>query len=218
MSISSRDASLPRASRARGEHLIGASVIAAALLLSARTSTAQTPASRPTRIELRVTSGALVPTGYQRNSLKDAQVTAAQVSWFVRPSLAVTGTFAWARSRDLATANTPKLDAFTSDVGVEARGGQWFAARALTFSPFMGLGGGARSYNYRKLDVDATHNLAGYGAIGGEVGIKRVGLRLEVRDYATGFRPLVGGGTSDVRNDVVIMAGLGFKKHSASHD
>jgi hypothetical protein len=194
---------------------ISMSRLAAASLLGSLmsvTAAAQTPAPQPAAWEFRVTSGALVPTGAQRNSLKDAQATAAQLSWVIRPSLAVTGTFAWARSRDVAAVGTPKLDVFTSDLGVEARGGQWFAERAVTFSPFVGLGAGMRSYNYRKLDVDATNNLAGYGAIGGELGIKRVGLRLEVRDYATGFKPLVGAGQSDARNDVVVMVGLRFKK------
>ena len=43
------------------------------------------------------------------------------------------------------------------------------------------------------------------------LGIRHVGVRFEVRDYATGFKPLVGTGKSDMRNDVVIMAGLRFK-------
>jgi hypothetical protein len=193
------------------------------LLASTRTSAAQMSASQTSAQqartwELRVTSGALVPTGHQRNILKDAQTTAAQLSWVVRPSLAITGTFAWARSRDLASVATPKLDVFTSDLGVEARPAQWFAGRAVTFSPFAGLGAGARSYNYRRLDVDATHNLAAYGAVGGALGMGRVGVRVEVRDYATGFRPLVGAGKSEPRNDVVVMAALSLKRRGASRD
>jgi hypothetical protein len=188
------------------------------LLSSTRTSTAQTSAPQPRTWELRFTSGALVPTGNQRNSLKDAQISAAQVSWLVRPSLAVTGTFGWARSRDLMSVDTPKLDVFTSDLGVEARPAQWFAECAATFSPFVGLGVGARSYNYRNLDVDATNNLAGYGTVGGELGIGRVGLRLEARNYVTGFKPLVGAGKSESRNDVVIMAGLRFDRQRATQE
>jgi hypothetical protein len=84
----------------------------------------------------------------------------------------------------------------------------------VTFTPFAGVGAGARSYNYRNLDVDATHNVAGYGTVGGELGMGRVGLRLEVRDYVTGFKPLVGGGTADTRNDVVILVGLRFDRGS----
>lgn len=179
------------------------------LLSSAHASQAQTSAPQSRTWELRVTSGAFIPTGSQRDFLKDAQMTAAQLSWVVAPSVALTGTFTWARSRDVGSVDTPKLDVFTSDVGVEARPAQWFTGR-VTFSPFAGVGAGARSYNYRKLDVDATHNLAAYGAVGGELGMGRVGLRLEARNYATGFRPLVGAGKSDMRNDVVVMAALRF--------
>lgn len=191
-----------------------AALTAVALFLSTQPSAAQTSPTRASAWELRFTSGAFVPTGEQRNSLKDGQMSAAQLSWVVRPSVAITGTFGWARSRDLASAETPKLDVFSSDVGVELRGAEWFADRAVTFSPFAGLGAGARSYNYRNLDVDATNNLAGYGAVGGELGIGRVGLRLEVRDYATGFKPLVGAGSSATRNDVMMMLGLRFNRHT----
>jgi hypothetical protein len=223
MSISSAVSAARRALRADRQGFIRTSPSAVAtlgmmalLLSSARPSAAQTPASQAKKLEIRISSGAYVPTGNQRNFLDDAQMTAAQLSWVVRPSLAVTGTFAWARSRDVASLGAPKLDVFTSDLGVEARRAPWFADRAVTFSPFVGLGAGTRSYNYRKLDVDATNNIAGYGAVGGELGMGRVGLRLEVRDYATGFKPLVGAGASDTRNDVMIMVGLRFNRQHAA--
>jgi hypothetical protein len=199
MSISSRVASL-------------SAVTVGLILSSAHVVAAQTSDPHPKAWELRVTGGAFVPTGTQRTVLDDAQMTAAQLSWVVAPSVAVTGTFTWARSRDIGSAGTPKLDVFTSDVGVEARPVQWFAGRTVTLSPFAGVGAGARSYNYRKLDVDATHNLAAYGAVGGELGMGRVGLRLEARNYTTGFKPLVGAGRSDMRNDVVVMAALSFNR------
>jgi hypothetical protein len=190
-----------------------APVAIAALIASTNVVSAQeTP--KTSGWEFRVNSGAFVPTGDQRTALKDAQVSAAQLSWVVRPSLAVTGTFGWARSRDLLSVDTPKLDVFTSDLGIEARGGEMFAEHAITFSPFAGIGAGARSYNYRNLDVDATNNLAGYAAVGGELGYRRLGLRLEVRDYAAGFKPLIGTGKSDLRNDVVVMVGLRFNRRS----
>ena len=181
------------------------------LTISTRTSAAQTPSQGKT-LEFRIASGGLVATGDQRNSLKNAQATAAQLSWVLRPSLAITGTFGWARSRDVATIGSPKLDVFSSDLGLEARPLAWGNGSAVSFSPFVGVGAGARSYNYRKLDVDATHNVAGYASVGGELGIRRVGVRLEVRDYATGFKPLVGTGESELRNDVVMMVGLRFNR------
>lgn len=176
----------------------------------------QPAAPRSSAWEFRVPGGALVSTGSQRHHVRDAQVTAVQLVRVVRPSLAITSTFAWARSRDLASVDSPKLDVFTSDVGVEARGGTWFGA-SMPFTPFAGIGGGVRSYNHRKLDVDATHNLAGYAAVGGEAGMGRVALRLEVRDYVTGFRPLAGSGASGLRNDVVVMAALRFKRQPSAN-
>ena len=194
----------------------GAVIAAAALVMlaSSRNAVAQSSASSPRPWGLRVTSGALVPTGAQRGVLANAQLTAAQFDWSVSRSLALTTTLGWARTRDLTLAENSKLDAFIADVGVETRSKAWRADRAVSFSPFAGIGAGARSYNYRKLDVDATHNVSGYISIGGELGVRRVGLRVEARDYATGFKPLVGPGTSSARNDVVIMAALRFNRRN----
>jgi hypothetical protein len=186
---------------------------AVGIALTSRTAIAQTADPQERTWETRVTSGALVPTGGQRNFLDDAQVTAIQVSRVLRPSLAITGTFGWARSRDVAAARNPKVDVFTSDLGIELRPRQWFAGRAVTFDAFVGVGAGARSYNYRRLDEPAAHNIAGYGAVGGELGLGRVGLRLELRDYVSGFKPLASAGKSHTSNDVMITAALRFNRH-----
>ena len=194
-------------------------IVSAGLLsVAAATHTvgAQGAASPEPAWALRFTSGALVGTGAQRDVLKDAPLSAVQLSWLVHPAIAITGTFGWARSRDRLTAGAPKLDVFTSDAGVEVRPMQLFADRAVSLRPFVGAGVGARSYNYRQLDVDATNNLAGYASVGGELAMGRVGLRVEARDYATGFKPLVGAGTSATRNDVVLTAGLSFKRGASA--
>ena len=189
-------------------------VAALALVLSA-TAQAQEISSPSRGWELRLPSGGLIATGAQRDHLKDAQLTGVQISRSIGSRLAITGTFAWARSRDLTTADRPKLDVFTSDVGVEARSREFFAHAPVSLSTFAGLGAGARSYNYRKLDVDATNNLAGYASAGAELGMGRVAMRVEARDYATGFKPLVGTGKSEARNDVVIMAAFRFNRRAA---
>jgi hypothetical protein len=186
--------------------------------LAASAAAAQTPDSAAGRLELRITSGGLHPTGRQRAALDDAKLTAAQLSWLVRPSLAVTGTVGWARSRDLASVDTPKLDVFTSDLGLEARPVRWFATSAVTVSPFVGVGAGMRSYDSRAHGIGATNNVAAYAAAGGTLGIRRVALRLEVRDYASGYKPLAGIGRTTARNDVVIMAALGFTRRHAAQD
>lgn len=166
-------------------------------------------------LEFRIPGGVFIATGEQRHHLRNAQVTAAQLSWVVRSRTALTGTFAWARTRDIASADAPKLDVFTSDIGVETRSAEWNSDRPISLSVFGGLGAGARSYNYRKLDVDATNNIASYAAIGGEVGMGRVAVRLETRNYVTGFKPLTGAGKSHARNDVVILGAMRFNRGRA---
>lgn len=159
------------------------------------------------RWSLLVPSGTMVPTGTERHAIKRGNVSAIQLAYAAHPLFAITSTFGWARSRDIASVDDPKLDVFTYDVGVEARARQQLGDR-LSISPFAGLGAGGRSYNYRSLDVDATHNLAGYISTGADVRIRRVGIRLEARDYLTGFKPLDGVGESRKANDVVVLAGL----------
>ncbi|MGE0158645.1 MAG: hypothetical protein AB7T31_04485 [Gemmatimonadales bacterium] len=162
------------------------------------------------RWELIVPGGMLIPTGDQRDAVQRGGLTAAQLSYAPRPSLAFTATFAWARSRDVAAVDRPKLDVFMYDVGVEVRAPRWIGDGSLTLSPFAGIGGGARSYNYRSLHVDATHNLAGYASAGGEIGMGRAHLRIEARDYVAGFEALDGRGAGHVRNDMALLIGLRF--------
>lgn len=202
----------PRTSRAgyRGVVRIALAVVGAVGILTAtnRAAEAQAAPSQRPRWDLLLSSGTVVPTGAQREAIKRANLSAAQLSYAVRPALAVTAMLGWARSRDIASAGDPKLDVFTYDLGAEVRAPRWAGGHAITFSPFAGAGAGGRSYNYRSLHVDATHNVAAYGSAGGELGFGRVHVRLEARDYVTGFKPLHGEGTADTRNDVVLMAGL----------
>jgi hypothetical protein len=189
------------------------STLAGVTPLAAQTADSTAAPRRSARWELLVPAGRIVPTGAQRGAIKRGNLSAVQLAYVPRPALAFTATVGWARSRDLAAANDPKLDVFTYDVGAEVRAPRWGAGTSATFMPFAGLGAGVRSYNYRSLDVDATHNPAAYAAAGAELGVRRVRVRVEARDYVTGFKPLAGGGTADTRNDVVVMAGLRLTRH-----
>lgn len=178
--------------------------------LSAQSADSLSTARTTSRLEFVVNSGTLVPTGAQRDFIKRGNLTAAQLSYVVRPAFAITSTLGWARTRDAIIDGNPKLDVFTYDLGAELRAPHSISGSTVTFVPFAGAGAGGRSYNYRKLDVDATHNVAAYGSIGGELGVRRVRVRLEARDYVAGFKPLIGGGASRTGNDVIVMAGLRF--------
>jgi hypothetical protein len=102
---------------------------------------------------------------------------------------------------------------YTYDVGAELRIPNWMYGRKVTFMPFAGAGAGGRSYNYRSLDANATHNLATYASLGGEAGYRRIRFRVEARDYLSGFKPLVANGASGNRNDVTVMAGFRITAH-----
>jgi hypothetical protein len=188
-------------------------IIASSSRLSAQVTAPETSTQQKPNWELLVSSGAVLPTGTQRDAIKQGKLTAAQVSYVVRPALALTASFGWARTRDIATVGDPKLDAFTYDAGAEVRAPRWMAGKGITLSPFAGVGAGGRSYNYRSLDVEATHNAAAYGSVGGEIGVRRIRLRVEARDYVSGFKPLGGEGASRTGNEVVVMAGLRFVRH-----
>jgi hypothetical protein len=83
-------------------------------------------------------------------------------------------------------------------------------ARAQTstaFKPFTGAGVGARTHDYRHVNVATTHHLTTYASVGGELGLARVRVRLEVRDYLSWTTP-VGRPDATRRNDVAVLAGL----------
>ena len=205
-----------RASRFASASIAPVAVATALLVIFADAAGAQAAGERHSvrsRFEFVVSDGALLPTGDQRDALRNARMNLAQLSFAVRPYLAVTTSAGWARSRDIATTGDPKLDVFTYDVGAELRADRWLSGKALTFTPFAGAGAGGRSYNYRSLDVDATHNLAAYGSAGGELGYRRIRFRVEARDYLTGFKPLSANGASGRRNDVSVMAGFRITAH-----
>ena len=157
--------------------------------------------------ELRPYAGAYIPTGTQRDLLKDAVIVGGQASYRLLPQLALTGTVGWAPSKDRVTPGDQTVDLWQYDLGAELRAPSWQTWGTLDFTPFVGLGGGGRTYHYRDLDVDQKTNVAGYGVVGGEIGFGRFGLRLEARDYVSRFKPF-DGGDSKSRNDVTVASGF----------
>jgi opacity protein-like surface antigen len=160
------------------------------------------------RAAIRPFVGAYLPTGDQRDFVKEAVVVGAQASWTVNSNAALTTSFGWAPTKDKVSAGDQTVDQFQYDVGVEAR-----AARLSTpkVTPFIGAGIGGRTYSYRDLDVDSKSNFDGYGALGIDAGVGRVGIRIEGRDYLSRFQPLTGGGETKSRNDVTLAVGLGMR-------
>ena len=162
-------------------------------------------------LEVRPFVGAYIPTGDQRDFLKDAVLVGGQASWRVIPAFAVTGTFAWSPSKDRISAGNQTLDIFQYDLGAELRADSWYDGGLITLTPFVGLGAGGRTYSYRDLDVGNKTNFDGYGALGGDVGFGPVALRIEARDYVSQFKPLTGTGDTKTRNDIGLAAGISYR-------
>ena len=175
------------------------------LMTWAASGRAQTPA---TRGEVRPFVGAYLPTGDQRDLLRDAFLVGLQGAYRVIPQFAITGSVAWSPSKDRITRGDQSIDLYHYDVGVEGRAASWLRGAAWDFTPFFGLGIGGRTYDYRDLDVETRTRGVGYGALGAELGLGRVGVRVEARDYLSSFVPLTGPGDSETRNDVTLSAGL----------
>ena len=161
---------------------------------------------RGSAFELRPMVGAYVPFGTQSDFMAGSNMYGAQLSWAMSPKFAFTGNFGWVRTEDRLTAVRQDIDLFNYDAGVEARLG------TSGFSPFIGLGAGARTYDYKDLDVDSRTFGAGYAALGAEIGFKALGIRIEGRDYLSAFRPFsTTGGERQYRNDLTLTAGLNLR-------
>ncbi|MCC6316648.1 MAG: hypothetical protein IT361_03065 [Gemmatimonadaceae bacterium] len=168
---------------------------------------AQGAAPHATRWEFNLPSGTLIPIGGQGRALKRGDHSAAQLAWRSRPTLAFTTTVGWTRSRDLATPGKRRVDIIMYDIGAEWRRAP-LGAGVLTARPFMGVGAGGRTYDYRGIRAHATHTIAAYGAAGTELGDGRLRLRFEVRDYVSGFASPGDQHIGRTRHDALVMAGL----------
>jgi hypothetical protein len=188
-------------------HITRAVVGAALLTVVATTARAQVGG----QFEVRPFVGAYIPTGDQRDVLKDAVLVGGQASWRLIPALALTGTFGWSPSKDRITAGNQTLDIYQYDLGAELRAPSGYSAGFAELTPFVGLGAGGRTYSYRDLDVGSTSNFDGYGAVGGDVGFGPIALRIEGRDYVSQFKPLTGTGSTKTRNDIALAAGLSYR-------
>jgi hypothetical protein len=161
--------------------------------------------------EFRPFVGAYIPTGDQRDLLKDAVLAGAQLSWHALPAVAFTGSFGWSPSKDRISAGNQTLDIYQYDVGAELRTPSSYGGGVWNFTPFVGLGLGGRTYSYRDLDVGSKTNFDGYGALGGDVNFGPIGFRIEGRDYVSQFKPLTGSGDTKTRNDIGLAAGVSYR-------
>ena len=187
---------------------LSATLLGATALASATASGAAAQALP--RLEARPFFGAYIPTGDQGDLLGDGVSVGVQGGYTLTRHLSLVGSLAWAGSSNRTMLLADKVDVYQYDLGAEYR--QPIAlGGGMRLSPFVGLGAGGRTYQYRDRDTDAQSNVAGYGALGGQLNLGPVGLRLEARDYVSRFKGLTGElSEAKARNDVTVLSAISF--------
>ena len=178
-----------------------------ALALSLAAATAQ--AQDEWKLELRPFAGASIPTGAQRDYIRNDILFGAQIALELRPTLHAVSTYSWTPTGVRYQVGDRDVHVLQYDVGLEfgrvrRMGGDW------RFEPFVGLGGGGRTYLFDAEEL-ADHTCSvGYVALGTEFQIGRTSLRLEGRDNLFCYRSPVGGARRDTRNDLGLTFGLAY--------
>jgi hypothetical protein len=188
-------------------------LLAVATALTAFAVRVQAQSHRP--IEIRPYVGALVPTGDQRDLLKDAVLVGGQAAYGLNSNFTVVGSFGWSPSEDKAVVVGKKVDLYQYDVGLEGRLSDLTAGSPVSTRPYATLGVGGRTYDYRNVSgADAQTNFLGYGAIGLDLAPQAgpLGFRVEARDNVSAFKGLRGELTErKARNDLQFSGGVTWR-------
>jgi hypothetical protein len=182
------------------------SFVAATALLSAASLPAQ---AQQTTVELRPFAGVTIPTGSQRDLVKDAPIAGLGLAVQVRPNLHFVGTFGWMREHTKYAVTQNDANRYQYDAGVEFSVERDISP-SWTFRPFLGVGGGARTYDYQASTLLTRTCAAGYGAIGSEFKTGLTALHVEARDYVFCNKSPLPGGKSKTRNDITFALGLAY--------
>jgi hypothetical protein len=173
-----------------------------------------TPAMSAQRVgsfgpEIRPFVGAFIPTSDHRQDFKAATVVGGQAALELNENFHVLSSvsFMYGHNR-FGVGNTDNTYIWQYDVGgemnlVNEMANDWF------FRPFVGLGAGARTYDYRATGMKSKTCTAGYGALGTEFQNGPVALRIEGRDYLTCFQSPITG-KRQTRNDATFALGMAF--------
>lgn len=175
----------------------------AALVMATLVGGIATSAAAAVTPELRPFVGAFIPTGTQRDILKDAVFVGGQGGVEVAQSLHVIGTLAYAPSKSKSSG----VCVYQYDTGIET-----FRPYQMTerwqMRPFLGAGLGGRTYVDHNNGDHSETIFAAYGSLGTEFQLDHLAFRLEGRDYMTRFKGLQGNQGAESRNDVSVVSAL----------
>ena len=182
-------------------------ILTAALLCAAPALVAQ-PVSY-SGSELRTFVGAYVPTGAIKSEFRTSAMLGAQYAFEMARNFHMIGSLSWSPGQSrLAALSDDRVAIWQYDVGAEVNlvrkaGDLWL------FRPFLGAGGGRRTYDPQANGVSQSHCPAGYGALGTEMQRTTIAWRFEARGYLSCYR-VPGADRAEVRNDMTLSLGAAW--------
>ena len=155
------------------------------------------------RPEFRPIAGVLIPTGDLKNV---AETFGGQLALEVTPAFHVVSTVAFTHGHNKFIGVEQRTNVWQYDAGVELNpfpqiGSTW------ELRPFLGVGLGARTNDYKATTLKTTTCLAGYGAVGTELQRGIVAFRVEGRDYLS-CQESPFNGIKKTRNDIRLNFGI----------
>jgi hypothetical protein len=181
-------------------------ILTGAFLVTASAASAQ---MRPQRfLEIRPEAGAMIPTSHQRDLFDDAASIGLQTAYELKPSLHLVASFGWMPAKHKLATLDKDVNVFSYDVGAEFNliipmGERW------ELKPFLGLGAGARTYDYDAPSLGTHTSPAGYATGGTEFQRGITALRLELRSYLYEYDHPVRD-EKLTRNDLALSVGVAF--------
>lgn len=185
-------------------------LISAAVVLAVATIAVSARAQGPSvKAELRPFFGMSIPTGDQRDLFDDATMFGLQGALELKPAFHLLGSFAWVPGKAKFSGAQQDVDVFQYDAGMEFNLVREMNESWL-FKPFVGLGGGARTYLYAADALTDRTSASAYGTLGTEFQLNRTAIRLEGRGNFFSFKSPLPNVDSKTRNDVGVSLGVAY--------
>jgi hypothetical protein len=181
-------------------------VLLALFVTAATALPAQAPKSTA---EIRVFAGTLIETGPQRDLFTDGPLFGVGAAMELRPSVHMVASFSWAPSEVAYSFANTSVSILQYTLGIEVGLTRVVYGERL-LKPFVGMGGGGRTYAYADPGVSNKTCSAGYGTVGAELEAAKTAVRLEVRDDIYCYQPPIAGQDSRTRNDIGLTLGVAF--------
>ena len=182
-------------------------IAVAGLLAAASVAGAQD--SKPVRLEIRPFAGTYLPTGTQADEFKQGPMFGAHAALELSSNFHVLGSVGWTNSHSkFGALVSDQAHMLQYDAGLEVNGVREFGQKYL-LRPFVGVGAGARSYQYKDAGIGTKTCVAGYAGLGSELQRGAFALRFETRGYVSCFKQPFSS-EKKIRNDASFMLGLAY--------